>query len=178
MRPHQGSRRAGKGAARSRAWFFLPMGCTEPWGPGRRRENPDQNRQGGGPRKRLLTTVISLISLSINLCEILDTSEEEQSRLEKKEHAQAPEKRQCLGLVLGMGLGRQTDGGMMQALPESPRLTELKAGLTPLFLQGPNSRRAQNCSRERTISTDSGPALDSHEVLGLSKGLSLLLHLP
>lgn len=77
-----------------------------------------------------------------------------------------------------LGLGCQTDsGGMMQALPESPGLTELKAGLTQLLLQGPNSRRVQS-SRERTISTDSGPALDSHEVLGLNKGLSLLLHLP
>lgn len=46
--------------------------------------------------------VISLISVSVNLCEILETSEEEQSRLERKEHAQAPEKRKCLGLVLGM----------------------------------------------------------------------------
>lgn len=77
-----------------------------------------------------------------------------------------------------LGLGCQTDSdGMMQALSESPKLTELKAGLSLLLLKGPNSRRAQSCSRERTISTDSGPALNSHEVLGLSKGLSLQLHL-
>ena len=65
-----------------------------------RRENPDQNRQGGGPGKRLLAT-ISLISVSINLYDTLETSEKEQSRLKKKEQAQAPEDRRCMGLVLG-----------------------------------------------------------------------------
>lgn len=55
---------------------------------------------------------------------------------------------------------------MLQALPESSRLTELRAGLARLPLQGP---RAQSCSRERKISTDSRPALESHEVMGLIK---------
>lgn len=66
---------------------------------------------------------------------------------------------------------------MLQALPEPPLLTELRAGLARLLLQGPSSR-AQSCSRERKISTDSRPALDGLEVMGLSKGPSLQLHLP
>ena len=51
--------------------------------PAGRRENPDQNRQGGGPGKKLLATTL-LISVSINLYDTLETSEREQSRLEKK----------------------------------------------------------------------------------------------
>ena len=51
--------------------------------PAGRRENPDQNRQGGGPGKKLLATTL-LISVSINLYDTLETSEREQSRLGKK----------------------------------------------------------------------------------------------
>ena len=86
----------GAGAAESRA-SGAPAG---------RRENPDQNRQGGSPGKRLLATTL-LISVSINLYDTLETSEREQSRLEKKkkEQTRALEDRcldRCLGPVLGM----------------------------------------------------------------------------
>ena len=57
--------------------------------PAGRRENPDQNRQGGSPGKRLLATTL-LISVSINLYDTLETSEREQSRLEKKRTDSGP----------------------------------------------------------------------------------------
>lgn len=51
--------------------------------------------------------MISLISVSINLYNTLETSEEEQSRLEEEAH-QASKDRQCLGQMLGMGVSPGT----------------------------------------------------------------------
>lgn len=100
--------------------------------------------------------MISLISISINLYNTLEISEEEQSRLEK-EAPQAPKDRQCLGLALGMGVSPGTlqpegGGGVPQALPAPPRGTELKAGLARRLFQGPNSRRVQLSKRKKNLS--------------------------
>lgn len=74
--------------------------------------------------KRLLAT-ISLISVSINLHDTLETSEKEQSGPEKKEQTQALEDRQCLGLVVGTWVSPGTllpdRGGRQVQAPGSPR---------------------------------------------------------
>lgn len=89
-----------------------------------RRENLIRTDREAGPVKRLLAT-ISLISVSINLHDTLETSEKEQSGPEKKEQTQAPEDRQCLGLVVGTWVSPGTllpdrAGRQAQAPPNLP----------------------------------------------------------
>ena len=120
-----------------------------------RRENPDQNRQGGGPGKRLLATTL-LISVSINLYDTLETSEREQSRLEKKRTDSGPGGQTVAGPGAG-NAGVSWDSAARQTVAARGRpclsLTAAGAGLLGQLLlwQGPNSK-AQSCSRERKIS--------------------------